>query len=115
MRKRSAVTTAALSLFGVFILGCAIPEPAPFDPGDPVDPTTATSTAQASPDATTTRSSMEGAYTYSTMDEYVDQVVVEYMNPWLNETWPGMREPFVQYVDSGDLARQPRSLCAKRL
>jgi predicted metalloprotease len=106
MRKRSAVTTAALSLFGVFVLACAIPEPAPFDPGDPDDPTTATSTAQAPPDPTSSRSSMEGVYTYSTMDEYVEVVVDQHMNPWLNETWPGMREPFVLYVDSGESGPQ---------
>jgi predicted metalloprotease len=100
MRKRSAVTTAALSLFGLLILGCAIPEPEPFPGGD--DPEITTETTEATPTTTETRTSMEGAYDYNTMDEYVDAVVGSFMTRWLNETWPRMSVPYVQYVASNE-------------
>jgi hypothetical protein len=95
MRRRSAVTTAALSFFGVVLAACAIPEaPGPFDPGSSVEPSTAT--------PTTTGESMEGTYTYEEMGEYVDVVVNQLILPWLDETWPSMVVPEVLYVEEGD-------------
>jgi predicted metalloprotease len=107
MRKRSAVTTAALSLFGLFILGCAIPEPAPFDPADSTDPNVTNSTTQpVDPTQTDDEGSMEGAYSYTTMGEYAQNVVEWYMNTWVDETWPSMSHPFVMYVESGETGPQ---------
>lgn len=102
MRKRTAVTTVALSLSGLLVLACAIPEPdAPFGPADP-DSTALITTTDVTPDPSASRASFEDLYNdYDAMDDYVDAVVGEFLNPWLNETWPGMREPFVMYVPSG--------------
>ena len=99
MRKRSALTTVALSLSGLLVLGCVIPEPeSPFEPDFTVPPTT----TEATPDPSETGASFEDIYNdYEAMDEYVDAVVEEFLNPWLNETWPRMALPFVMYVPSG--------------
>lgn len=109
MRTRSAVTTAALALFGLFVLGCAIPDAPTFDPGDPVDRAPSADSDEGS-DPTTTATggggSMEGAYDYNTMEQYVDAVVVQFMDPWLAETWPGMRRPYVMYVGSRESGPQ---------
>jgi predicted metalloprotease len=99
MRKRSAVTTAALSLFGLLILGCAIPEPEPFPDVD--DPQATTTEAAPEPTDSATGESLEGAE-YEDMDDYVDAVVRDFMTEWMDATWPGMRVPYVQYVASGE-------------
>ncbi len=104
MRTRSAITTAALTAFGLLVLGCAIPEPE--DPADPFDPPTQTAT-DATPEPSGSVESLEGLYDYDTMDVFADRVVRELVNPWVRDTWPGMPLPDVVYVASGESGPQP--------
>jgi len=104
MRTRSAVTAAALTLAGLLALACAIPE-APEFPGDFPEPEPTTADAE-TPISNESQDSLEGAFDYHTMDEYVDVVVATFMNPWLTETWPGMRTPLVMYVARGESGPQ---------
>lgn len=102
MRTRSAVTTAALAVFGLFALACTIPAAPTYNPPDPP----ATVNDEVDPTAAGGNDSMEGAYDYHTMEEYVNAVVVQFMDPWLAETWPGMRAPYVMYVGSRESGAQ---------
>jgi predicted metalloprotease len=98
MTKRSAVTTAALSVLALFIAGCVLPTPD--DPG--TDGTTVKPSKSAEPDPSFT--SLEGAFTYETMDEYVE-IVVPWITDWIEHTWPSMRLPTVVFVEHGDSGR----------
>jgi hypothetical protein len=103
MRTRSAVTAAALSVAGLLALACTFPQP----PGYEVDPSEpAVTTEPETPTPTPTLGSLEGAFDYESMGAYVDEVVAGFMNPWLNETWPGMRPPYVRYVERGETGPQ---------
>ncbi|HEY7224230.1 MAG TPA: neutral zinc metallopeptidase [Micromonosporaceae bacterium] len=102
MRRRSAVTTAAVSIFGLVLAACAIPEaPGPNDSGSS-DTTAVTASATSSGD----RQSMEGQYTFDTMDQYVDKVVSDLIVPWLNDTWPSIEVPDVRFVPEGISGRE---------
>ena len=110
MRRRSAVNTAALSVFGVLLVGCTIPGMT----DDPVDPQPALTvsddptTAAPTPDPSTTLESLEGIYEYSDMGTYVDQVS-PWMYDWLRDVWPSMPAtawPTIRYVPNGVTGRE---------
>lgn len=113
MRTRSAVTAAALAVAGLLALACAIPEApefpdeVPFDevPADEVPEPEPTTDAEI-PISNEPTGSLEGAFSYDTMDDYVRQVVAGFMNPWLRDTWPGLRTPSVRYVGRGESGPQ---------
>ena len=105
MRTRSAVTVTLLSVAGLLALACSIPA-APEFPDEWPDPEPTTTSAEEIPTSTDSLDSLEGAFDYDTMGAYVATVVADFMNPWLNDTWPGMREPFVRYVERGERGRQ---------
>jgi hypothetical protein len=98
MPRPSALTTAALATFGVVLAACAIPDIA-VEPADPV-PTTGTTTPAPGPSGT----SLEGRFTFETMDVYVREVL-GHIHPWMRDTWPSMPLPEVVYVLDGDSGR----------
>jgi predicted metalloprotease len=99
--KRSAATAAALCAFGALLAGCLLPAD---DGGVSSDPFPAT-TASPSADPASSGESLEGAFDYSTMDQYVGRVV-PMVEQWVNETWPGMPLPETVYVPSGVAGRE---------
>lgn len=103
MRRRSAVTTAALVLTATTGLACAveIPGAAPEETPAPL-PVTAEPVPAGSENI-----DLEDKYdSYDDMDEYVEEVVVSFMYPWLRDTWPLMPQPDVQFVESGERGRE---------
>ena len=46
--------------------------------------------------------SLEGIFGYDDMDDYVDRVVEPIIVPWLDETWPGIPIPYVEFVAEGE-------------
>jgi hypothetical protein len=105
MRTRSALTAAVLSVAGLLALACAIPAAPEFPESPDPEPTTTTPVADV-PTPTESLDSLEGAFDYDTMGAYVAEVVAAFMNPWLNDTWPDMREPFVRYVERDETGPQ---------
>ncbi len=103
MRRRSAVTTAALVLAATTGLACAIeiPTAAPDE-----TPAPAPVTAEPGPTGSGTIDLEDKYDSYDDMDEYVDEVVRGFMYPWLRDTWPGMRQPDVRFVESGERGRE---------
>lgn len=110
MRRRTAVNTAAFSVFGLLLVGCTIPGLAD-GPAEPRSlPTTVTEAdAPATPEpSTSTLESLEGIYGYADMDEYVDQVA-RWMYDWLRDVWPSMPGsdwPTIRYVPNGVRGRE---------
>ena len=102
MRTRTAATTAALTISALLGIACAIPEPG--DP--PAGPGPATVTTEADPDPSGSTSSMEGTYTYETMDDFVEAVVTGLIEPWIRDTWPRMALPEVLFVPAGMRGRE---------
>ena len=98
MIKKPMATAAAFSTLGLLLMGCLLPAEDGSDVGSGPFETT---TAQPDP----SRSSLEGAFTYQTMDEYVE-AVLPMIEQWINETWPGMRLPRVQFVPAGTAGRE---------
>jgi predicted metalloprotease len=101
MRKQTVALTAALSIFGLLLLGCAIPSnDTGTGTGNNNPPVQQDSTAQPAPNATDT-GSLEGKFDYSTMNQYVDEVVQDFIDPWMQQDWPQARIPQVLFVASG--------------
>jgi hypothetical protein len=101
MRTRSAVTTAALVLFGVVLAACDLGVPAPDDSGEPA-PTETTTQAQPDPSASDPGSLEEDYNSYDLMDEYAYRLRDDFIEPWLTATWPSMELPRLRYVASGE-------------
>jgi predicted metalloprotease len=98
MRKQTVALTATLSIFGLFLLGCAIPSNN--DSGTGTPPAAQNSTDQPAPNATDTNS-LEGKFDYTTMDSYVHEVVQDFIDPWMQEDWPKVSIPQVLYIAHG--------------
>lgn len=96
MRKQTVVMTAALSTLGLFLLGCAIPSS---DGGN--NPPAAQTTANEPTPTSTDTGSLEGKYSYATMEDYVNKVIADFIDPWMQEDWPSVQVPHVLYVASG--------------
>ncbi len=96
MTKRSAATTVALSIFGLFLAACALPAQNPDASSGP------TPTASASePTPVPSGTSLEGQFEFETMDEYVE-AVLPMIEQWMDTTWPQMPQPEVVYVPVGE-------------
>jgi predicted metalloprotease len=96
MTKRSAATTVALSIFGLFLAGCVLPSQ---NPDASSGPTPTTSPSKSEPDPS--RTSLEGQFEFETMDQYVN-AVLPMIEQWMDETWPQMPHPEVVYVPAGE-------------
>ena len=101
MTKRSAAATLAVCAFGLLLAGCVLPSD---DGGLSSEPTTTTESS-ADPTPSPSRTSLEGRFTYETMDEYVD-AVLPMIEDWIHDTWPRMSIPQVVYVASGASGRE---------
>jgi predicted metalloprotease len=89
-------TKPRIALFvtaAVVAVGCALPEAS--DPGSAPEPETSQSPG----------TSLEGAFTEDTMDQYVD-AVVPMITEYVQKTWPSMPLPQVYYVDEGETGRE---------
>lgn len=92
VKTRLALLVAAL----VAAAGCVIPA---IEPGaDAPEPTAPTQPR-------TTGESLEGKFSYDTMDDYVN-AVIPLITPFIEETWPGMPLPRVVYVPEGAVGRE---------
>jgi predicted metalloprotease len=96
--KRSAALAVAMSATGLLLAGCLLPS-VDNPLADPSESPAPVETTEPTPDPS--GSSLEGAFDYDTMDQYVD-TIVPWVEEWVNKTWPGMRLPRVKFVYSGD-------------
>jgi len=104
MRRRSAVTTTALVIFGIALGACDLGTPGPDESADPAGTTLA---AEPSSDPTPTPGSLEDEYdSPSDMKEYAYLLRDNYLEPWLDDTWPGMPFPYVRFVAEGQEGRE---------
>jgi hypothetical protein len=92
-RVRSVTFAAAVSLFGLALLACA-GLPADDPGGEPSAP------AAVTPSTGATGESLEGKFSYDTMDKYVN-AILPMITQWMKETWPGMPLAKVIYVPHG--------------
>jgi predicted metalloprotease len=99
--KRSVALAAALTLFALLLAGCLLPS----DNGSGGDGGLAEPAPVNSNPGGGGGRSLEGAFTYDTMDQYVD-AVLPMIEDWLKETWPGMSMPEVIYVPAGTAGRE---------
>jgi hypothetical protein len=100
---RSTAFALGIALFSLALVGC-LRQSARSSAGieDPAQPAAAAITHSPRPEAT--GESLEGKFTYETMDSYVD-AIVPMVTQWIKGTWPGMPLPRVVYVPKG--ARGP--------
>jgi predicted metalloprotease len=98
MRRQSAVTTAALVLFAVVLGACGISTPNSDNNGQPQVTTLASGP---SPAPSGSGTSMEGEFTYATMGDYAKELADQFMDPWMQATWPSMPLPDVKYIPDG--------------
>lgn len=93
MRAKSIPTLVLLAVAGLVGAGCLLP-------GDPEaqDPGVGQETSAPGPQST---ESLEGRFSYETMNEYVD-AVVPMITEYMQETWPDMPLPRVYYVAAGE-------------
>ncbi|HEX6872984.1 MAG TPA: neutral zinc metallopeptidase [Micromonosporaceae bacterium] len=85
-KSAAAAGAAALALLTA---GCLIPGGGGAGAGNPDDGVQATPERRTAPTASATGESLEGQFSYQTMDEYVD-AVVPMITQWLEATWRSM-------------------------
>ena len=96
MTKRTAITTAAFSILALMIAGCVLPSPDNPGDGTPSDEPASGASVDPNPSGT----SLEGAFNYDTMKDYVD-TVTPWIDDWIKNRWPGMDLPDILFVPHG--------------
>jgi hypothetical protein len=91
-------------MFGVLLAGCLLPPDDGADPGAEAPAQTGPTTS-AAPTPRPSSTSLEGRFTYDTMDDYVD-AILPMIEGWIRATWPGMPLPRVVYVPAGAAGRE---------
>lgn len=103
MRRRSAVTTAALSALAILTVACGQLPAAPGDePSESAPPVETSEAPDPDPSSAGDPTSLEGIFGYNDMDDYVAAVIDPIIVGWLNDTWPGIPIPQVDYVSRGE-------------